>query len=47
MEAGEWFRRKARIVACGNMIAESGEETYADLCGRCSSGGGEIIAVNL
>ncbi|CAE7343225.1 lgrC, partial [Symbiodinium sp. KB8] len=27
--AGELFRRKARIVACGNMMAESGEETYA------------------
>eukprot|EP00439_Symbiodinium_sp_Y106_P017800 s6038_g2.t1 len=26
---GVWFRRKARIVACGNMIAESGEATYA------------------
>lgn len=26
---GEWFRRKARIVACGNMMAASGEDTYA------------------
>ncbi|CAE7787384.1 hypothetical protein AK812_SmicGene8300 [Symbiodinium microadriaticum] len=26
---GELFRRKARVVACGNMMAESGEETYA------------------
>ena len=25
---GIWFRRKARIVACGNMIADSGEQTY-------------------
>ena len=26
---GIWFRRKARIVACGNLIADSGEQTYA------------------
>ncbi|CAE7228630.1 RE1, partial [Symbiodinium sp. CCMP2456] len=26
---GQWYRRKARIVACGNMMAESGEDTYA------------------
>ena len=29
VKAGIWYRRKARIVACGNMIASSGEETYA------------------
>ena len=29
VKTGTWFRRKARIVACGNMIASSGEETYA------------------
>ncbi|CAE7460426.1 unnamed protein product [Symbiodinium sp. CCMP2456] len=29
VEKGEWFRRKVRIVACGNMMAESGEDTYA------------------
>ncbi|OLP82592.1 hypothetical protein AK812_SmicGene36730 [Symbiodinium microadriaticum] len=27
--AGEFFRRKAGVVACGNMMADSGEETYA------------------
>eukprot|EP00439_Symbiodinium_sp_Y106_P079760 s160_g18.t1 len=26
--AGHWFRRKSRIVACGNMLEDSGEETY-------------------
>ena len=26
---GELYRRKARIVACGNMMAASGEDTYA------------------
>ncbi|CAE7229842.1 RE1, partial [Symbiodinium sp. CCMP2456] len=26
---GDWIRRKARIVACGNMMAASGEDTYA------------------
>ena len=25
---GQWFRRKSRIVACGNMLEDSGEETY-------------------
>ena len=25
----DWFRRKARIVACGNMMASSGEDNYA------------------
>ncbi|CAE7208296.1 GIP [Symbiodinium sp. CCMP2456] len=29
IEKGEWFRRKVRIVACGNMMAETGEDTYA------------------
>ena len=28
-QQGEFFRRKARIVACGNMIAASGADTYA------------------
>ena len=28
ISSGEWFRRKARIVACGNMMEVSGEETY-------------------
>ena len=27
--SSEWFRRKARIVACGNMMAASGEDNYA------------------
>ncbi|CAE7228639.1 RE1, partial [Symbiodinium sp. CCMP2456] len=26
---GQLYRRKVRIVACGNMMAESGEDTYA------------------
>ncbi|CAE7948545.1 RE2 [Symbiodinium sp. KB8] len=26
---GEKYRRKVRIVACGNMVADNGEETYA------------------
>ncbi|CAE7732097.1 RE1, partial [Symbiodinium necroappetens] len=26
---GQLYRRKVRIVACGNMMADSGEETYA------------------
>ncbi|CAE7260415.1 unnamed protein product [Symbiodinium microadriaticum] len=29
MLKGELFRRKVRIVACGNMVADTGEETYA------------------
>ena len=29
VEQGEKYRRKVRIVACGNMVADSGEETYA------------------
>ena len=29
IEKGENFKRKARIVACGNLLAQSGEETYA------------------
>ena len=29
IKEGDFFRRKARIVACGNLIADSGEETYA------------------
>ncbi|CAE7421078.1 Eef1g [Symbiodinium sp. CCMP2592] len=29
IESQEWFRRKARIVACGNMMQESGQETFA------------------
>ena len=45
VKAGTWFRRKARIVACGNLI-----DCFVrgrDLCGRGASRGCEIVIVNL